>query len=73
MKGINIMNKVHYNVDRLQNTEMKTQIKNALSEIPGVKMINIDIGRGSIEVGYGDLAEESIIRQRIEQTGCKIE
>lgn len=67
------MNKVHYNVTRLQNTEMKTQVKNALSEIPGVKMINIDMGRGSIEVGYGELTNETIIRQRIEQTGCKIE
>ncbi|MEL7646893.1 MAG: heavy metal transporter [Sedimentibacter sp.] len=67
------MNKVHYNVTRLQNTEMKTQVKNALSGLPGIKMINIDIGRGSIEVGFGDKTDEYSIRQCIEQTGCKIE
>ena len=67
------MNKVHYNVTRLQNTEMKTQVKNALSELPGIKMINIDMGRGSIEVGYGENTDENKIKQCIEQTGCKIE
>ena len=67
------MNKVHYNVTRLQNTEMKTQVKNALSELPDIKMINIDMGRGSIEVGYGELTDENKIKQCIEQTGCKIE
>ena len=30
------MNKVHYTVSGLQNTQIKTQIKNALNELTGV-------------------------------------
>lgn len=67
------MNKVHYNVTRLQNMHMKTQVKNALNELQGVSMINIDLGRGSIEVGYDESVDESTIKQCIEQVGCKIE
>ncbi len=66
------MNKVHYNVTRLQNQQMKTQIKNVLNELKGVQMINIDLGRGSIEVGFDESIDESAIIQRIEQVGCKI-
>lgn len=67
------MNKVHYNVTKLQNMQMKTQVKNALNELQGVSMINIDLGRGSIEVGYDESVDESIIKHCIEQVGCKIE
>ena len=67
------MNKVHYNVSRLQNTQMKTQVKNALEELQGVNMVNIDLGRGSIEVGYNESVDENTIKRCIEQVGCKIE
>jgi copper chaperone CopZ len=52
---------------------MKTQLKNVLNEIEGVSMVNIDMGRGSIEVGYDDATDISLIRQCIEDVGCKIE
>ena len=67
------MNKVHYTVSRLQNTNMKTQLKNVLKEIEGVSMVNIDMGRGSIEVGYDDATDINLIRQCIEDVGYKIE
>ncbi|MDF2949970.1 MAG: heavy metal transport/detoxification protein [Sedimentibacter sp.] len=67
------MNKVHYTVSRLQNNNMKTQLKNVLNDIEGVSMVNIDMGRGSIEVGYDDATDISLIRQCIEDVGCKIE
>lgn len=67
------MNKVHYTVSRLQNNNMKTQLKNVLNDIDGVSMVNIDMGRGSIEVGYDDATDVSLIRQYIEDVGCKIE
>ncbi|WP_312815808.1 heavy metal transporter [Sedimentibacter sp.] len=67
------MNKVHYNVSRLQNTNIKTQLKNVLKDIQGVNMVNIDIGRGSVEVGYDDSTDVDLIRQSIENVGCKIE
>lgn len=67
------MNKVQYNVSRLQNSNMKTQLKNVLNDIQGVNMVNIDMGRGSVEVGYDDSTDVDLIRQCIEDVGCKIE
>ncbi|MGD9568767.1 MAG: heavy metal transporter [Sedimentibacter sp.] len=67
------MNKVHYTITRLQNNNMKTQLKNSLNDIEGVSMVNIDMGRGSIEVGYDDATDVSLIRQCIEDVGCIIE
>lgn len=67
------MNKAHYNVNRLLNTQMKTQVKNVLNELEGVRMVNIDIARGSIEVGYDDFTDVSKIKQCIENVGCIIE
>ena len=64
------MNRVHYKVIGLQNSTEKTQIKNALDKIDGVQMVNVDLGRGSIEVGYNDSTGEEEIRQTIEHTGC---
>lgn len=66
------MNRVHYNVSGLLNTQIKTQVKNVLNDISGVHMVNVDLGNGSIEVGYNK-ADESEIRQGIERVGCKIE
>lgn len=63
----------HYNVSRLLNTQMKTQVKNALNEIEGVKMVNVDLARSSIEVGYDEYLDESTIKQCIENVGCKFE
>jgi copper chaperone CopZ len=68
-----MMNKVHYNVSGLQNTEIKTQIKNVLGKVEGVSMINVDLGRGSIEVGYNETTHESEIKACIENIGCRIE
>jgi len=68
-----IMNKVHYTVSRLQNKNMKTQLKNVLEDIEGVSMVNIDIGRSSVEVGYDDNTDAGKIKQCIENTGFKVE
>lgn len=67
------MNRVHYNVSGLQNSQIKRQVKNALDKVDGVSMINIDLGRGSIEVGYNETTSESDIRACIENVGCQIE
>jgi copper chaperone CopZ len=66
------MNRVHYNVSGLLNTQIKTQLKNVLNEVDGVHMVNVDLGNGSIEVGY-NTADESEIREGIKRVGCKIE
>lgn len=68
------MNKVHYEVNGLQNSQTKTQVKNVLDKIEGIKMVNVDIMRGTIEVGYNNkVIDETSIKQGIEQVGCKIE
>ena len=55
------MNKINYNVSGIQNSEIKTQLKNALTKIDGISMVNIDAGRGSIEVGFNESTDESSI------------
>lgn len=67
------MQKVHYSISGLQNTEMKTQLKNALNKIDGIQMVNVDAGRSTIEVGYNENADETNIRSCIEHVGCTIE
>ncbi len=66
------MVRVHYSVSGLVNTTVKTQVKNVLDEIPGVSMVNVDLGRGSVEVGFGAPADEDEIRRGIEHAGCRI-
>lgn len=66
------MNKSHYNVLGLMNTESKTKIKNALDKVEGVQKVNIDAARGTIEVGYNLPADEFKIMQCIENTGYPI-
>ncbi len=67
------MNNVHYNVDGLYNTPMKTQLKNALENLDGVQKVNVDLQRGTVEVDFNEAVAESEIRSTIEHIGCKVE
>lgn len=67
------MNKVHYSITGLQNTNVKTQLKNALNNIDGISMVNVDMGRSTIEVGYNEETDENSIKSCIENVGCKID
>ena len=55
----------------MQNTQMKTQLKNALNKIDGVSKVNVDLGRGTVEVGHDETVGENVIRDCIEKT-CDI-
>jgi copper chaperone CopZ len=66
------MNKIHYNIAGIQNSEIKTQLKNALDKIDGISIINIDAARGSVEVGYNESTDENKIKSCIENVGCNI-
>jgi copper chaperone CopZ len=66
------MKRVHYNVTRLVNEQMKNDVKNALNKVDGVQIVNVDMGRSTIEVGYNESIDESRIKESIEQTGCII-
>jgi cation transport ATPase len=72
-KGWFTMNNVHYNVDGLFNTPMKTQLKNALEDLNGVQKVNVDLQRATVEVDFNPPAEEKEIRRAIENIGCKVE
>lgn len=67
------MDRSHFIVTGLVNNNTKTQVKNALDKIEGVQEVEVDLGRSSIEVRYGEEVTEREIRDCIENTGCKIE
>ena len=67
------MNRVHYDVTCMQNTQMKTQVKNALEKLEGVKEVNVNLANSTIDVGYNKKTEEVSIRNCIEHVGGKIE
>lgn len=67
------MNKVHYSVNGLRNSTVKTQVKNVLNHIDGVNKVNVDLVNSSIDVAYNDSADENTIKNGIEHVGCKIE
>jgi copper chaperone len=67
------MNNVHYNVDGLFNTHVKTQVKNALEELDGVQRVNIDLHQSTIEVDFNETTTENEIQHKIQQVGCKIQ
>ncbi len=66
------MNKIHYDISGIQNSEIKTQLKNALDKVDGISMVNIDAAKGSIEVGYNQSTDENSIKSCIENVGCTI-
>lgn len=67
------MEKILYSVSGLINEDKKTQVKNALSKINGVNTVNVDLGRGSIEVSYNSKINPNSITNCIEHVGCKIQ
>ena len=72
-KGWYSMNRYQCNVNGLRNGTIKTQVKNVLNELDGVKKVNVDLRRGSIEVDYNNATNENEIRNEIEHVGCRIE
>ena len=66
------MDRIHYNVSGLANSESKTKLKNALDKVEGVQLTAVDMARGTVEVGYNDPADECRIKECIEKTGYKI-
>ncbi|AOR23603.1 heavy-metal-associated domain-containing protein [Clostridium taeniosporum] len=67
------MEKEHYTIQGLSNSNMKTQVKNALEKIEGVNQVCIDMARETVEVMYNNPATSSKIKSCIEGTGHNIE
>ncbi len=66
------MDKIHYTVSNLLNTECKTQVKNALDKVKGVQRVGVSLPTGVIEVEYNEPADKEQIKNCIEQTGFNI-
>lgn len=67
------MKNLHCNVSGLVSSESSTKVRNSLGKIEGVQKIAVDIGRGTIEVGYNEPASEETIKNCIEKTGYYVE
>lgn len=66
------MNKVCLNVSGINNTQMKTSLKNALDKITGIQSVDIDKTLGTVEVCYNEPADEQQIVSCIEETGFSL-
>lgn len=66
------MKHVHYEISSLSNQTMKTSLKNALDKIDGVRKVNVDLARSTVEIEFNEPARESEIRSCVENTGFSI-
>lgn len=66
------MNQMLCSVSGIQNKEQKTQIKNSLNKLDGVREVGVNLTTGTVDIKYNDPATESDIKNCIESTGFKI-
>ncbi len=66
------MKQVLCSVSGIQNQEHKTQIRNTLNEMEGVRDVGINLSTGTIDIKYSAPATEADIKNCIEHTGVKI-
>ncbi|MEA5136193.1 MAG: heavy metal-associated domain-containing protein [Candidatus Fimivivens sp.] len=66
------MNQMLCSVSGIQNKEQKTQIKNSLNKLEGVREVGVNLTTGTVDIKYNDPATESDIKNCIENTGFKI-
>lgn len=67
------MEKFKCNVSGIQNNVEKTQLKNALIKIDGVKDIGVNLATGEVIIGYKEPATINDIQNCIQNSGFKIE
>jgi copper chaperone len=66
------MNKMLYSVSGIHNKQSKTQLKNALKQIEGIREVGVNQTTGTVQVQYAEPATEAAIRNCIENSGFKI-
>lgn len=66
------MKTIQCSVNGIQNKEEKTQIKNALDKIKGVREVGVNLKTGTVKIDYNDPATEDEIKDCIENTGFRI-
>lgn len=67
------MEREHLKVNGIVNSQMKTEVKNALEKIDGVNNVCVDMARGSVEVIYNEPATATSIKNCIENCGFETE
>ncbi len=66
------MNQMLCSVSGIQNKAQKTQIKNSLNKLDGVREVGVNLTTGTVNISYNDPATEADIKNCIENTGFKI-
>lgn len=66
------MNTIYCSVAGIQNKEEKTQIKNALDKVKGVREVGVNLKTGTVKIDYNEPATENEIKDCIENTGFKV-
>lgn len=66
------MKTIQCSVNGIQNKEEKTQIKNALDKIEGVREVGVNLKTGTVKIDYNEPATEDEIKNCIESTGFRI-
>ncbi|MPM97291.1 hypothetical protein SDC9_144464 [bioreactor metagenome] len=66
------MNQMLCSVSGIQNKEQKTQIKNSLNKIEGVREVGVNLMTGTVNISYNAPATEEAIKSCIENTGFQI-
>mgnify|MGYP000884856848 CR=1 FL=1 len=66
------MNNLCLNVSGIANEQMKTSLKNALEKIDGVQSIEVDRATDTVMVGFNDPADETQIKDCVENTGYTV-
>jgi copper chaperone len=59
-------------VSGIENKQCKTQLKNALKKIEGIREVGVNQTTGTVQVQYGEPATEADIRNCIENSGFRI-
>jgi copper chaperone CopZ len=66
------MNRVSYSVNGIVNSSIKTQIKNELKSLDGIRQVDVDPATGQVSVEYNPPVTEDEIRNSIEHVGCRV-
>ncbi|GAA0179663.1 hypothetical protein SH2C18_24960 [Clostridium sediminicola] len=66
------MEKIHYEVSGLINADRKTKVKKTLDNVKGVKEVEVNLAKGTVDVSFNSPATEEKIEQSIEKQGCVI-
>ncbi len=66
------MNQMLCSISGIKNKEQKTQIKNSLNKIDGVREVGVNMVTGTVDIKFNEPATEIDLKNCIENSGFKI-